>query len=212
MLNPVRLWLLRALDRRGYYDTLYGSLATGPTWDINRPQPEFVRLAETGEVKGEVLDVGCGTGENALFFAELGHRVLGIDLSSKAIEKARSKALQRKVMNATFIVGDVSDLARMGRVFDTVIDCGLFVNLTEEKRQNLSRCLFSVLRPGGGYLQLSGSEIESTGARVSRDDISRIFRDGWRINYIREARQELHDPREGTDYEQAALLSSINRL
>ena len=45
-----------------------------PPWDIGRPQPEFVRLAEAGEIRGDVLDVGCGTGENAMHLAGLGHR------------------------------------------------------------------------------------------------------------------------------------------
>ena len=35
-------------------------------WDIGRPQPAIVRLAEDGRITGEVIDVGCGTGENAL--------------------------------------------------------------------------------------------------------------------------------------------------
>jgi 2-polyprenyl-3-methyl-5-hydroxy-6-metoxy-1,4-benzoquinol methylase len=50
-----------------------------PPWDIGRPQKEFVALSEKGKVNGDIIDVGCGTGEHAIFFASKGHRVLGVD-------------------------------------------------------------------------------------------------------------------------------------
>ena len=49
-----------------------------PPWDIGHPQAEFVRLAKQGAIKGRVLDVGCGTGENAMLFAGLGLEVWGV--------------------------------------------------------------------------------------------------------------------------------------
>ncbi|MGZ4914859.1 MAG: class I SAM-dependent methyltransferase [Halobacteriota archaeon] len=52
-----------------------------PPWDIGHPQREFVQLEEADEIKGSVLDVGCGTGENALYLAERGHEVWGVDFS-----------------------------------------------------------------------------------------------------------------------------------
>jgi len=66
-----------------------------PPWDIGRPQKEFVELVKRGEIRGSVLDIGCGTGENALFFASEGHEVWGIDSVPMAIEKAREKAARR---------------------------------------------------------------------------------------------------------------------
>ena len=60
------------------------------TWDIGKPQPAFVEAAE--RVTGAVLDAGCGTGENALFFAGKGHPVLGIDFLGGPVEAARRKA------------------------------------------------------------------------------------------------------------------------
>ncbi len=44
------------------WDEAYGADALAP-WDIGRPQPAFVRLAEQGLLAGRVLDSGCGTGE-----------------------------------------------------------------------------------------------------------------------------------------------------
>jgi hypothetical protein len=51
------------------FDAMYSST---PPWDIGRPQPVFVRLAEAGLIRGRVLDVGCGTGEHVLMVAERG--------------------------------------------------------------------------------------------------------------------------------------------
>ena len=42
-----------------------------PPWDIGRPQAEFVGVAREGGIRGSVLDVGCGTRENAILFAGL---------------------------------------------------------------------------------------------------------------------------------------------
>ena len=63
-----------------------------PPWDIGRPQQEIVRLEKTGQITGTVLDVGCGTGDNALFLASCGHEVVGLDSVERAIEAARRKA------------------------------------------------------------------------------------------------------------------------
>lgn len=45
-----------------HFESIYHG---GPPWDIGRPQKEYIRLAQAGEIVGSVLDVGCGTGENA---------------------------------------------------------------------------------------------------------------------------------------------------
>lgn len=100
-----------------------------PPWDIGRPQQEIVRLEQTGQITGTVLDVGCGTGDNALFLASCGHEVVGLDSVERAIEAARRKADERS-LSATFIRGEILSLREIGRTFDTVIDSGLFHTLS----------------------------------------------------------------------------------
>ena len=55
-------------------------------WDTGRPQPAIVKLAEAGQIRGSVLDVGCGTGENVLYLAAKGHETWGLDFVPGVID------------------------------------------------------------------------------------------------------------------------------
>src|ERR1700722_8715041 len=81
------------------------SYAGTPPWDIGRPQPMFMALANAGALRGRVLDAGCGTGEHALMAARLGLDVTGIDAAPAAIARAQAKASERGLA-ARFIVWD----------------------------------------------------------------------------------------------------------
>jgi 2-polyprenyl-3-methyl-5-hydroxy-6-metoxy-1,4-benzoquinol methylase len=163
-----------------------------PPWDIGRPQNEFVQLEEAGEIVGSVLDVGCGTGENALFLAAKGHDVWGVDFTPIAIERARNKATERN-LNVTFLTRNALELHTLGRTFDTVIDSGLFHVLNDEERPRFVTNLASVLHRHGTYFMLCFSELEpgSYGPRrVTQSDIRNAFDRTWHINYIRPAQME----------------------
>ncbi len=181
-----------------------------PPWDIGRPQKEFIRLAEDGEINGRVLDVGCGTGENALYLAHLGFEVWGIDGAPSAIKKAKEKAKKRGI-TVNFLVFDALKLQSLQTKFNTVIDCGLFHVFTDEERPIFVTSLSSTLQPGGKYFMLCFSEHEpgSCGPRrVTQAEIRAAFSKGWKINYIREAEFETMFDAEGVK----AWLSSITRL
>ncbi len=77
-----------------------------------RAQPEVVALEGSGLIRGRVLDVGCGTGENVLFLAWRGYPTVGIDISPTAIERARAKAVERGI-TATFYVGNAVSIYEM---------------------------------------------------------------------------------------------------
>jgi cyclopropane fatty-acyl-phospholipid synthase-like methyltransferase len=119
-----------------------------PPWDIGRPQPAFLRLAERGLLSGQVLDAGCGTGEHTLLAAAHGAEAVGVDVSPTAIARARAKAAERG-LDARFEVGDALDLGRLGLTFGTVIDSGLFHVFGDEERPRYAASLASVLRSGG---------------------------------------------------------------
>src|SRR5207248_5192522 len=99
------------------------SYQDGPApWDFGAPQPAIVRLAS--EFRGTVLDVGCGTSENALYIASLGLPVLGIDVAPTAIAIAQKIAATRGITNADFGLADALHLERLGHTFDTILDSG----------------------------------------------------------------------------------------
>ena len=156
-----------------------------PPWDIGRPQPAIKRLAETGQLTGTVLDVGCGTGENALYLAERGFAVVGIDGAPTAVKKARAKA-KRRGLNALFEVADALDLS-MPQKFDTVLDSGLFHVFSDEERDRFRDSLKRVVKPGGTYFLMCFSDQEPGDwgpRRVTQAEIRSVFSGAWRVNYI----------------------------
>jgi SAM-dependent methyltransferase len=85
------------------------------------------------QITGSILDVGRGTGENALFFASRGQKVKGIDFLAEPITKARKKTAERGV-KATFFVMDALALKDLPEVSGSVIDSGLFHVFNDEDR------------------------------------------------------------------------------
>ena len=189
-----------------FFDSAYQG---SPPWDIGRPQKEFVELIRKGEVTGSVLDIGCGTGEHALFFAEEGYEVWGVDSAPLAIGKAKEKAAARG-LKVQFLVLNALELTRLNRKFDTAIDSGLFHTLSDEDRPVFVNNLATVLSPSGKYFMLCFSEMEPAGygpRRITKQEIQDSFRDGWSINYIRPAIFESRTRAEGP----RAWLSSISK-
>lgn len=155
-----------------------------PPWEIGRPQPVFVALAESGVLRGRVLDVGCGTGEHALLAAHLGLEVTGLDLDDAGLQSARSKAAERG-LRARFVRGDARQLGELAEHFDTVLDCELFHALTGPDRDAYVAGLRTVVRPGGRYFMLCYSNFQpDVPHRVRREDILAAFTDGWHVDSI----------------------------
>ncbi|MGD0240818.1 MAG: class I SAM-dependent methyltransferase [Streptosporangiaceae bacterium] len=184
-----------------------------PAWDIGRPQPVFVRLAERGLLAGRLLDSGCGTGENTLLAAAHGADAVGVDLSGRAIERARAKAAERGLA-ARFETGDVLRLGDLGVAFDTVIDSGVFHVFDDENRVRYVASLGSVLRPGGRCYLMCFSDRQPGDfgpRRVSQDELRAAFGDGWDIASIEAAAFEINRP--AFDIASAqAWLAVIERL
>jgi cyclopropane fatty-acyl-phospholipid synthase-like methyltransferase len=139
-----------------------------PPWDIGRPQGEVVRLAEAGLVVGAVLDVGCGTGENALYLASRGHAVMGLDGSPTAVARAREKAAARGLTGAQFHVWDAMQLSRLRKSFDTVLDSGLFHVFDRAGRRAYAEQLTTVTSPGSDVFILCFSDEEPPGPGPNR--------------------------------------------
>jgi ubiquinone/menaquinone biosynthesis C-methylase UbiE len=163
-----------------------GMYAEGiPPWQIDRPQPEVIRLIEQGKFASPVLDLGCGTGDNTIELARHGLVVKGLDAVPEALERARKKTEQAGLKQSPeFVLGDALRLAESGLKARTVLDCALFHTFSDEERGEYIRGLEAVLSLGGRLHILSFSELETRQPgprRLSLSEITGSFGKGWRV-------------------------------
>jgi SAM-dependent methyltransferase len=179
------------------FDASYSGPA--PPWDIGRPQPVFLGLAESGVIRGRVLDAGCGTGEHVLMVAERGLDATGVDFSPTAIQAAQHKAALRGLA-PRFVVLDALRLAELGEHFNTVLDSGLFHVFDDADRARYVDALAAVVRRHGTFLMCCFSDREPGDwgpRRVTQGEIRRSFSAGWSVETIEAARFETNrDPSE----------------
>lgn len=181
---------------RSSFENLY---AGQPRWEIGRPQQAIIDVAD--QITGSILDAGCGSGENALFFAQRGHKVTGIDFLAEPITIAKRKAAERGLA-ATFLVMDALAIKELPEVFDNVIDSGLFHVFSDDDRRRYVAGLAPVLNPGGRLFLLCFSEEEPGDQgprRVSRKEIDEAFAEGWAVESIGRSRYEVRpDPNDSS--------------
>lgn len=160
-------------------------------WDVGRPQSSFVAVAD--QVQGSILDSGCGTDDIALYFAERGHKVTGIDYLAEPITRAKRKSAERGLL-VNFLVMDALTLANLPEVFDSALDSGLFHTFSDEDRGRYVNGLASVIKPGGRFFLLCFSDAEPGAQgprRVSKQELEAAFADGWVIESIEPSRFEV---------------------
>ena len=126
-------------------------------WDTGVPEPMLIQVVESGALPvGRALDVGCGTGTNAIWLAQHGYQVLGVDVAPLAIEKARAKlpaGLSCRFAKLDFLAEKLE-----GGPFQLVFDRGcLHVFDQPADRANFAAQVATVLAPDGMWLSLIGS-------------------------------------------------------
>jgi SAM-dependent methyltransferase len=162
---------------------------TGVPWDVRQAQPQLMELEALGGISGEVLDIGCGLGDNAIYLASRGHSVTGLDGSSAAIEQARTRAAEAGV-TVTFDVADATNLTGYDGRFDTVVDSALYHCLDDEGRQAYVAGLYRATRTGARLHLYCFSEGNINGVTapmgaVPEDNIrDTLTANGWRIDFL----------------------------
>ncbi|GAA0473349.1 transferase [Actinoplanes capillaceus] len=150
------------------YDEIYQEGAT--PWEIGGPQPALAAVVTRG---ASVLDLGCGTGELAISLARRGHQVTAVDISSVAIERARTKAVAAAV-TVDFRVCDVIELAM--DPFDIVFDSGLLHSLHRWGGvEGYLALLPTLLVPGGSLFVLAIGVEAGQGWGVTEDYLRSVF-------------------------------------
>ncbi len=151
--------------------------ALAPAWDVGRPQRAIYDLEIAGEIGRDVLDVGCGSGEHALFLAGRGHGACGVEPSVRAVARAQRHARERG-LPALFVAEELTRLERLGRKFDCAVDAGGFQRLELAQRADYARSLAAVVRPGGRlFLLCFGDHERGPGGprRVTREELRTVF-------------------------------------
>ena len=173
--------------QRWLYDRAYRS-GSARRWDTGVTPPEVVAEIEGGRsTPGRALDLGCGTGTNALYLARHGWEVVGVDFASPAIEAATAKLGADD--RVSFLQGDVTDLASLGvdGPFDLVLDIGCFHSLSSSGRDRyaweVARCsrtgaLLLIFGFGTGWRRALGVP------GLDRDEILRRFGSAFTLDRV----------------------------
>ncbi len=127
-------------------------------WDTGQPEPLLVEFVTSSGVKpGPTLEIGAGTGTNAIWMAERGFDVLGVDVSPIAVERARAK-MEGRALRCRFAALDFLATTPPDGPFQFVFDRGCFHVFDEpDERQRFAARVAAALAPGGLWLSLIGS-------------------------------------------------------
>jgi len=126
-------------------------------WDSGKPSAELIRVLREWDIRpSRALELGCGTGENAVYLAQQGFEVTALDVAPLAVERAEAK-LRSAAVQVRLFTADVLALPDLGPRFPFVFDRGLYHVLRQSNLQDYLRTLERVCAPGGWYLTLAGN-------------------------------------------------------
>lgn len=129
-------------------------------WDTGKPSEELRRVVAEDKIQpGKAIDLGCGTGNNAIFLAQQGFTVTGIDISPLAIERAKERAKKAGVQ-VKFLSGDLTNPPDLGGPFDFFFDRGCYHAVRRTDGAGYLRLLERITRPGTRGLVLTGNSRE----------------------------------------------------
>jgi ubiquinone/menaquinone biosynthesis C-methylase UbiE len=143
-------------------------------WDTPWPSPELAGYLAAIEMPRVALDVGCGTGSDAIYMAQHGIQVTGLDLSTRALEIASDRAAVAGA-TVTWMVGDALDLKFEEASVDLVTDRGCLHHIPDQSRPLYAAQLARVLRPGGTFFVRGMSESGKKKIPVSAESLEKMI-------------------------------------
>lgn len=187
---------------------------TTPPWDTKAPKETVVGWQSQGLVHGDVLDIGCGLGDNAVYIAQQGFKVTALDISPTALITAERRARDGGV-NVTFAVADATKLDGYTGAFDTVVDSGMFHCLDDEGKRSYAGAVHRATREGATLLLSCFCDANPPDAQRPLPVVSeQMLRDvlggaGWDIASLETATVRREE--DGTEIEMAFWLVRAQR-
>lgn len=172
-----------------------------PPWESGVPSGELVRVLDEGLLRpSAALELGCGTGADAVCLAQHGFDVTAVDSSPTALERARGRAQARGAL-IQFVLDDVFEFGRTCGPFDLVYDAGFYHFMRQAELDRLLDLLWRITRPGSYYLVLAGNDAETAEGgppRVSEDDLRMEL--GRLFQFVQLRRFRFESPRRPEGY------------
>jgi SAM-dependent methyltransferase len=142
-------------------------------WELNRPDNNLIDFVTSLPVlPGPAIDLGCGTGSNAIWLASQGFRVTGCDLSAIALDQARAKAGQAEVQCAFHQMDFMNELPP-GMPFSFAFDRGCFHTIGDPaSRSRFAERVAGILQTNGQWLSLIGNQDEERDDRPGPPQLS----------------------------------------
>jgi SAM-dependent methyltransferase len=152
-------------------------------WDTGAVPPELSAIVEGAGAlpAGRALDIGCGTGTQAVYLARLGWRVTAIDAVGRPLARARARAGAAGVA-VDWLKADVADLPRLGLEpgFTLAFDRGCFHGLNDRQRAAYAAGVTALAAPGATLLMMAFGPNRVLAAPPGVEETEIVARfDGW---------------------------------
>lgn len=181
------------------YHNFHANYAKGEMpWNYSKASPDLVRALDAGALRGgSALDIGCGTGSDAMELARRGFRVTAIDLVPRAVQMARARATEAgQLGRIDHRIGSILQ-DDVGGPFDVLYDRGVYHYLRRIDLPGFLRVLERITKPGTRWLSLSGNAREQTEfgpPRVHDWEIKKELSGLFDFVELRESRFATDDP------------------
>lgn len=167
-----------------------------PIWDSDRPTSELKRVVLGDRiVPCRAIELGCGTGTNAVWLAQQGFTVTAIDVSPSAVERARERA-EKAGVSVCFLAGDLRDADQLGGPYDFFVDCGCYGAVQLGDRAGYLDAVARLTRPGAMGLVLTGNDREPEDEEgppvLSEEQLRRDFGRLFEVLRLRAFRFDAH--------------------
>ena len=147
------------MSEQEHWESRY-TAADPPPWDSGRVSAELVRRVADAKISPcRAVELGCGTGINAVWLAHRGFDVTAIDISPTAVQRARQRATDAGVA-VRFVEADVTALPDLGPPFDFVFDRGCYHAVRRGNAGGFVRALDQITAAGALGVVLTGNAKE----------------------------------------------------